>query len=97
MDSTTLVGRSIEGGKRLVAKLDREGFDVNAAFWLHDLEDGKWKLILASKDTRKRDLRDDYKKVRRVIFNSPDIDVDFHDVVVTDVNDELVKLLRKAV
>lgn len=97
MDSAALVDHSIEGGKQLVAELDREGFDVNSALWLHDDEGGDWKLIIASGDTRNKDRRDAYKWVRRVIRNNPGISVDFDDVVITDVDDDLIKLLRRAV
>lgn len=48
MDTDTLVENQIEEGRRYLAQLRRNSFDVTAAFWVKTSEEGRWYLYIAS-------------------------------------------------
>jgi hypothetical protein len=97
MDNAVLVGDAVEAGKRLIEELDRIGFSVVSALWFHDPDEGQWRFIVASNEVVRKDSREAYKKILRVIRDHPDISVGFDDVILTNPNDELIRLLRRDV
>ena len=48
MDTNALVEFQIDAGQRLIVQLTRDGFRVEAAFWVKTEEEGIWFLYIAS-------------------------------------------------
>jgi hypothetical protein len=61
MDSNTLVDFQINAGERLIVQLLRDGFKVEAAFWLKTAEEGIWFLYIASPIVEEKGLAGAYR------------------------------------
>ncbi len=95
MDKTILVDVDLKKSERIVSALEAHGIPVAAALWVHFPEYEDWRLVLASKELDKLDLRDAYLKVNRIakdagitVWESPTI----HLMKTTD---PFIRALRK--
>jgi len=61
-----LVTGFIPAGERLLAELDRQGFPVEAMFWIHLPEDS-WKLIIASKIVAREGSLAAYRRLNELL------------------------------
>jgi hypothetical protein len=99
MVTETLTKEMIESGGVLVRKLDEQGFQPDAAFWLYDPDLQKWKLIIAQVKLGTEGPRKIYKKIQDVISVSkadmPEISLD--SVTLAKPDAPIVILLKKAV
>src|SRR5206468_1563515 len=80
MAQATLVSHQIDDGKKLVAQLAQDHFDVTAAGWVKTSEEGKWSLYIASKEVDEKGITDAYGAVLTAIRSLPDLWVDPFDV-----------------
>lgn len=88
----------IEAGAKLVERLDVVNSEVKSAFWLFSSEEKTWKLILASPLVDSEGPRDFYKKV--FLVNQTAIEeetVSLNDIRVTNINYQIVQLLKIAI
>ncbi len=60
----------IEGGRELVLRLARTGFNVSAALWLWNRERPYWRLLIASPAVKKS-LDDAYQKIGDALREKP--------------------------
>jgi hypothetical protein len=99
MVAETLTKEMIESGGVLVRKLDEQGFQPAAAFWLYDPDLRRWKLIIVEVKLGVVGPKKIYKKIQDVISVSkedmPDISLDL--VTLTKPDAPIVILLKKAV
>lgn len=61
MDTNTLVEFQINAGERLILQLIRDGFRVEAAFWMKTTEEGIWFLYIASPIVEEKGLAGAYR------------------------------------
>jgi len=61
-----LVTGFVQAGERLLAELDRQGFPVEAMFWIHLPEDS-WKLIIASQIVAKEGSLAAYRRLNELL------------------------------
>ena len=66
MGTAVLVSEDIEAGRNVVAALDAAGFPVEAAFWLYNSDQDRWRLWIASPRAGE-DLGKAYLKVREIL------------------------------
>ena len=50
MYKTILVSNDLESGRKIVERLEQEGWQVRAAFWYHSEDDDRWELVIVSPD-----------------------------------------------
>lgn len=97
MGATILVDDLYSTGKSLLEQLDRSGVNFPAAF-LANLSDDDyaWTLVIAMEGVRKNGSRHSYQKILDVI-TANNIPFSLADVKVIDVEDKMVKGLRRRV
>jgi hypothetical protein len=67
MDQGALVEGQIDEGRKLIERLSQSHFDMTAAFWIKNSEDGQWLLYIASKVVDDKGLRAAYKDSHEAI------------------------------
>jgi hypothetical protein len=63
MDTELLVDNRVEDGRKLLAELAAQGFDVAIAFWVRTSEEGLWFLYIASSRIGRVSIADAYRSV----------------------------------
>lgn len=76
MDQGSLVERQINDGLWIINELSRDGFDVTAAFWLKESENGQWFFYIASQDVDRKGLATAYRTVLDTLKRKPDLWID---------------------
>ena len=61
--TANLTPEMIEGGRRLLERLDRTSFGVRACFWFYFSESDRWRLVVASPEVRNRGPHAAYRKI----------------------------------
>jgi hypothetical protein len=97
MDKRTLVDADIDAGRELIEELAREGFDVDAAFWLYSTESDRWRLTIASRFVQRLGPRAAYQRIQAVLGTLPTNRLSLSDITVLGNRDHLVRLLTGAV
>lgn len=99
MVAETLTKEMIESGGVLVRKLDEQGFQPAAAFWLYDPDLRRWKLIIVEVKLGEEGPKKIYKKIQDIISVSkedmPDVSLD--SVTLAKPDAPVVGLLKKAI
>ncbi|HUY32370.1 MAG TPA: hypothetical protein VMV69_06285 [Pirellulales bacterium] len=72
MDTELLVDDRIDDGRKLIAELVRDGFDVTAAFWIKTSEEGLWRLYIVSKSVDTAKIGEGYLPVYACLRRIPD-------------------------
>jgi hypothetical protein len=80
MDQGPLVERQINDGLCLAQELARDDFDVTAAFWLKEGEDGQWFLYIASRDVDEKGPIAAYGIMAQTLRRKPDLGIGPFDV-----------------
>ena len=91
MDQDTVVNEQTESGRRLIAKLNDEGFEVQVAFWTKLTDEEKWYLYLASPFVDGNGPRVAYGRVFDVMQKMTDVWIDPFEVRVIVINDSLTQ------
>ncbi len=71
MDTDPLVDNLIEDGRKLVEELPQRGFDVAAAFWIKNTEDGRWRYYVVSPVVDTAGVIQAYRQLQPVIRAMP--------------------------
>ena len=86
-----MVNDEIECGKRLIEKLNNEGFEVQVAFWTRLMDEEKWYLYLASPFVNENGPKVAYGRVFDVMRKMTDLWIDPFDIRVILTNDSLTQ------
>ena len=92
-----LTPEMIAAGAELTRRLDEDGFELVASFWLYTSESNQWLLVLASPYVTTAGPRKAYRRIRRVLYNGaaePDLPMILWDTTVREDNDPLITALR---
>jgi hypothetical protein len=65
LDTVELVNADIESGRRLVEALDRDGYDLAAAFWFYEPNAERWRLKIVPHRKVSGDPRDELIRIVR--------------------------------
>ena len=87
----------ISAGAKLIDKLDNFSCRVKAAFWMFLPEEKTWKFILASPLVKEEGPRKYYK---RIIDANKEVEgnvISLNDISVSDVDNQLIQLLKFAI
>ena len=89
----------ISAGADLIKKLDGSSCRVKAAFWMFLPEEKTWKLIIASPLVKEEGPRKYYK---RIIDANKEAETDeeiisLNDISVSDIDNQLIQLLKTAI
>lgn len=96
MDTTTLVKEQIEGGKKLLAALDREGFPIDAALWWYAAESEEWRFLLATPRIESEGPKEVYRRIQAILQGFPPEErLPLTSISVVSPNDERIKALRR--
>jgi hypothetical protein len=80
MDQGTLVENQIDDGAKVVEKLRESGFDIVAAWWMKESEEGLWFLYLASKEVNEKGIKAAYRTIHTVMAGLGQLWVDRFEV-----------------
>ncbi len=80
MDSELLVDPPLEDGRKLIAELRRDGFDVTVAFWVRTTEEGLWHLYIGSNSVGAERLGDAYSIVYACLRRMPNSSISLHQI-----------------
>lgn len=97
MVARTLVTEDIDAGRQLVESLDRRGTQVRAAFWWHDPENDRWKLVLALDEYSTRGPLEAYGIISDAMPADPDGRLALDDIRATRPDDAVVRALGRLV
>ena len=87
----------ISAGAELIDKLDNSSCHVKAAFWMFVPEEKTWKFILSSPLVKEEGPRKYYK---RIVDANKEIEgniISLNDISVSDINNQLIQLLKVAI
>ena len=96
MDTPTLVKEQIEGGRKLLAALDREGFPLDAALWWYAAEAEEWRFLLATPLVESQGPREVYQQIQAILQKLPPEErLPLASISVVSPNDERIRSLRR--
>jgi hypothetical protein len=91
MATEILVDRQIEGGRRLLAALQADRFDVTVAFWAKTGDEGRWFLYVASKLVDQIGSSKAYSRALAVLQSIPDLPFGIFDFKLLAVTNSIAK------
>ena len=97
MGQDTMVREQLENGRKLIDSVVAEGFDVDLAFWIKEIEADTWFLYLSSPFVDQRGLFASYMLVQAVMRRLPELEIDPFDVRVVSPNDSRSVEAREAI
>lgn len=98
MDTTILVDKDIEDGRKLVEALDRSMFDLVGALWFYFSGSRDWRLLLVSPSVDSAGPRSCYKVIQSVIEDMPrDFGISLSRISVLSPRDNIIRLLKAAI
>ncbi|MGI8915831.1 MAG: hypothetical protein ACR2JY_18975, partial [Chloroflexota bacterium] len=95
MATSSLVGPEIEDGARLLAELDRRGFFVTAAFWVHARGALGRRLIIASPLVDAEGSLPAYQGIGAAVRGLPGLRMSRTDIMAVGESDPVVQELRR--
>lgn len=98
MDQAALVTPDVEGGKELLAALDKDELDVRAALWLYMPEISEWRLFVATPLVDKLGPRKIYGRIQSILrrLERPH-DISLGNISVVSPESELIKLFSRVI
>ncbi len=87
----------ILAGSKLIDKLDNSSCRVKAAFWMFLPEEKTWKFILASPLVKEEGPRKYYKRIVDANKKAEGNIISLNDISVSDVDNQLIQLLKFAI
>jgi len=98
MDTTILVDKDVEDGRKLIEALDKSMFNLIGALWFYVTDSREWRLLLVSPLVDTAGPRSCYKVIQSVIENMPqDFGISLTRISVLSPRDNLIKLLKVAI
>jgi hypothetical protein len=82
MHRALLVKQAIVDGKKLVDRLRLQHFPISAAFWYHDSDAIRWRLVMASPSADSSGPIASYSAVQQALFTLQPSTVTLHDISV---------------
>jgi hypothetical protein len=95
MDKAALVEVDLAKSERIVDALEKAGFPVALAMWVHFSEYGDWRLVLASKKLDALNLGDAYLKVNAILTEEGMTVWEVPTIFIMKTTDPFVRALRK--
>ena len=87
----------ILAGSKLIDKLDNSSCRVKAAFWMFLPEEKTWKFIIASPLVKEEGPRKYYKRIVDANKEADGNIISLNDISVSDVDNQLIQLLKFAI
>jgi hypothetical protein len=87
----------ISAGAKLIDKLDNSSCRVKAAFWMFLPEEKTWKFIIASPLVKEEGPRKYYKRIVDANKEADGNIISLNDISVSDVDNQLIQLLKFAI
>ncbi|HUY35849.1 MAG TPA: hypothetical protein VMV69_24110 [Pirellulales bacterium] len=75
-----MVDNRIDDGRKLIAELVRDGFDVTVAFWILTSEEGLWHLYIGSTSAEAENIGDNYRRIYACLRQVPNPSVSFSEI-----------------
>ena len=97
MGQDALVMGELDGGRELVERLTRAGFDVSLAFWLKETDAGQWYLYLSSPVFDDKGPAVAYRIVMPIVEGMPELGIDPFSIKVVGVNDSIATAARAVI
>ena len=103
MDTALLVMFPLEAGRKLVQKLEKSGFEVQAAFWNYNVSLDEWRLMIASPYVESSGTLKAYQKVNALLpevtseVNSLVNQIYMENVTVVKPSNDLIRALRETI
>lgn len=98
MDKTALEEKDIEEGKKLIAALDKQGLEIDAAMWFYSSDADGWRLLIASPLLERKGPKEAYTLMQSVLRRlSPPPRISLKDISVVSPSHPVIKLLRMAI
>jgi hypothetical protein len=80
MDSNALVDFQIDAGQRVITRLVRDGFPVEAAFWARTTEEDTWFLYIASQMVEEKGPMQSYRALQASLQHLQSIPLSISDI-----------------
>lgn len=98
MDTTALVEKKREAGRRLLERLDQLHVDIRSAFWLYNREDDLWQLCLSSDLVNKEGPLKLYGTIQQILAElGEESGLALHDITLVTPKAGLVEGLHRVV
>lgn len=98
MDTTILVDKDIEDGRKLIEALDKSMSNLVGALWFYYSDSREWRLLLVSPLVDSAGPRNCYKVIQSVIEHmSRDFGISLSRISVLSPTDNLIRLLKVAI
>lgn len=98
MDTTILVEKDIESGKKLIEYLDNKNLDIKVALWLYNSEMCRWHFLISTELIDQEGARKLYFKIANYIKKIRDsINFDVDDIILTPYSSPLINLLKMVI
>ena len=96
MDTTILVDKDIEDGRRLLFALRQAGFGVNRMFWVHFPDTEEYRLVIASDVVDEAGPIAAYARVKSVLDQlSPPVEIPLTAITLMSPQDQLLQAIDK--
>jgi hypothetical protein len=91
VDTELLVESRIEDGRKLIAELIKEGFDVTVACWVKTSDEGLWFLYIGSTSVEAGKIGDAYITVYGCLARISDASISLSDIKLIPATDPIAK------
>lgn len=96
MDTTVLVEKQYEEGKKLIEKLDEQGNKYPIILWMNMPEKNDWVLLFGIPKLKSSGSKDIFKVLHEVIKNNR-IDISLNDISLTDSTSDICQSLKSMI
>ncbi len=93
MDTTILVDKQYEEGKKLIQKLDEKGTRYPIALWIDLPEKNGWTLLFGIPNLNKTGAKDIFKDIHSSIVTN-NIELSLNDITLMDTSSEVCRAFR---
>ncbi len=94
MDTTVLVDKKIEEGKKLIQKLDEQGDKYPIALWINLPERNDWSLLFGVPNLNSTGAKEIFKYIHGLI-NKNNIEITLNDISLVDTTNEICKSIKR--
>ncbi|MDQ2751548.1 MAG: hypothetical protein M3R72_00825 [Bacteroidota bacterium] len=96
MDTTILVDKQYEDGKKLIQKLDGQGKKYPIIAWINLPDKSGWTLLFGVPNLNATGAKETFKNFHNLIIKN-NIEVSLNDISLVDTSDDICKSLRTAI
>jgi len=91
VDTELLVDNRTEDGRKLLAELAQDGFDVTVAFWVKTSEEGLWSLYIGSPAVNAKELGNAYRRIYACLSRIPEASIALSEIKLINSQDPLAQ------